>query len=163
MFPLVLNFLTVNLVTLVQGPYVALDGELPVHDWVFRSPVWFVEIVCVLHVGSPEPWQGTHWDPGTAQCSPHQAERMGQYYSLRLSLSPLNIPHAFKGSGINCCCYRNGIYISLPTPIRAKIWNRWQKSQRKGFDFIPNYHLSSSIASLAPQNTIYSTRHYPNV
>ena len=44
------RFLTVQLVALVQGREVALDGQLPVHRRVLRTHFRFVKIVNMLDV-----------------------------------------------------------------------------------------------------------------
>lgn len=54
LLPLALCLPAVHGVAAVQCPQVALDGELPVHHGVLGGQVWLVEVVGVLHVGSPQ-------------------------------------------------------------------------------------------------------------
>lgn len=52
--PLCVDFVAIHGVAAVQGTEVAFDGQLAVHHGVFRHHVWLVEVVRVLHVGSPQ-------------------------------------------------------------------------------------------------------------
>lgn len=56
LLPLALCLPAVHSVAAVQRPQVALDGELPVHHRVLGGQIWLVEIIGVLHVGSPQAW-----------------------------------------------------------------------------------------------------------
>lgn len=52
--PLCVDLVAVHRVAAIQGTEVAFDGQLAVHHRVFGHQVWFVEVVGVLHVCSPQ-------------------------------------------------------------------------------------------------------------